>query len=1044
MFLGFNLNFEDFSSTKGLKKIDKIFLDFIKIKDKEIFDILIQSRKDNISIEKSKKYELIIIKLPILLEKFLATKFNLYDQLESISNRQEDYQIIYEAKKSFIQRYVLHRYTENSYKEIDFDSISFKIQKILGKFSELQFAKQILFYMKDIDKFSKEIDLFVQYSAYMIFTNSEIFLFNVSRKKDPDNFLRSYKIDQFAKKISFNFDYRDSINSDKISSLESRYCIYCHKKNKDSCSKGLHIISNQYKDSKLKGCPLNQKISEMNYLVSLGYYIAAMSVIILDNPIFALTGKRICNDCELSCIYQKQDPVNVPSIESNILEVVLSMPYGAEIYFLLTKWNPLNFLFPSPCEYSSRNVLVAGIGPAGIAISHYLLNLGHNVFAIDVSAIKELKIEYKKPIKYWYEFLKEISNEYSYGFGGVSDYGITSRWNKSNLHLSRILLTRRENFHLWGNVRLGSSLSIKNAFKMGFDHIILSLGAGRPKAFKFANYFSRNIYTSNEFLMRINQSKPYLWKDIDQLFIVRLPIVILGCGLSAIDSAVEAIQYYIAQLEDFEEKYLRLLQYNPALEQLFSCEEEVIIKEFLEDSRALSKLDNLGKISFLKKKNAVTILSRSRVQNSSAYSENFSEIEFALSMGIIFEENAKIKDLKYGDDGMLNQIYLESKILPVNFFITAIGNFSNDFFENKKYFDFESKYFLNIDKTISYLGDCNQFYVGSVVKALASAKDSFFAIHNALMSKEPKYNYQLLYNEMKFKFTSCLVSIKKISSKILLLKVRSPSIATNFQPGQFCRLSSALHKEDNLFAPKFFTIFDVDLYKGEIDFVISITDVKYQKIKKIFSRGSHISLLGPSGTGISINEQEYSSKIVIFIAKDIRIASIYQIAKYFKLKKFKIILFLSFSTQEYMFFLEKFSQIADDIFVNIEDVSSCTTKILQASIFTSIKLAMSKDYVNSYFINADEIFLSLDNKSLSEILFLDNIDKSKLRYFHNDRSVFCAAKGICGSCIVKKPGSEEYIFACRKHIYNFNLLDTNSSSINPISSLENIKKILTI
>lgn len=79
----------------------------------------------------------------------------------------------------------------------------------------------------------------------------------------------------------------------------------------------------------------------------------------------------------------KQDPVNIPLVESNILEQVLRLPWGTEIYVLLTKWNPLNIDEPLPRAFTGYNVLVTGMGPAGFALSHYLLNEGHKVTAID-------------------------------------------------------------------------------------------------------------------------------------------------------------------------------------------------------------------------------------------------------------------------------------------------------------------------------------------------------------------------------------------------------------------------------------------------------------------------------------------------------------------------------------------------------------------------------------------------------------------------------------------------------------------------------------
>ena len=102
------------------------------------------------------------------------------------------------------------------------------------------------------------------------------------------------------------------------------------------------------------------------------------------------TGHRICNDCMKACIYQKQEPVNIPQIETGVLTDVLQMPWGVEIYGLLTRWNPLNVHRPYALPYNGRNVLVVGLGPAGYTLSHYLLNEGFGVVAIDGLKIEPL------------------------------------------------------------------------------------------------------------------------------------------------------------------------------------------------------------------------------------------------------------------------------------------------------------------------------------------------------------------------------------------------------------------------------------------------------------------------------------------------------------------------------------------------------------------------------------------------------------------------------------------------------------------------------
>jgi NADPH-dependent glutamate synthase beta subunit-like oxidoreductase len=107
--------------------------------------------------------------------------------------------------------------------------------------------------------------------------------------------------------------------------------------------------------------------------------LAALAVIMIDNPMVPGTGHRICNDCMKACIFQKQEPVNIPQIETSILTDVLALPWGFEIYDLLTRWNPLRARAPTPLPYNGKNVLVVGLGPAGYTLAHYLWNEGFGV-----------------------------------------------------------------------------------------------------------------------------------------------------------------------------------------------------------------------------------------------------------------------------------------------------------------------------------------------------------------------------------------------------------------------------------------------------------------------------------------------------------------------------------------------------------------------------------------------------------------------------------------------------------------------------------------
>ncbi len=73
---------------------------------------------------------------------------------------------------------------------------------------------------------------------------------------------------------------------------------------------------------------------------------------------------------------------------------VLDLPYGFEIYSLLTRWNPLNAKRPFALPYNGKNVLVVGRGRAGYTLAHYLLNEGFGVIGMDGLKIEPLPEEW--------------------------------------------------------------------------------------------------------------------------------------------------------------------------------------------------------------------------------------------------------------------------------------------------------------------------------------------------------------------------------------------------------------------------------------------------------------------------------------------------------------------------------------------------------------------------------------------------------------------------------------------------------------------------
>ena len=340
---------------------------------------------------------------------------------------------------------------------------------------------------------------------------------------------------------------------------EIHYCVLCHERDKDSCSKGLREQSGKIAVNplgiELGGCPLDEHISEMHMLRKAGDAIGALALITLNNPLCPGTGHRICNDCMKSCIYQKQEPVNIPEIETGVLTDVLQMPWGVEIYGLLTRWNPLNVRRPYALPYNGKNILVAGLGPAGYTLAHYLVNEGFGVVGIDGLKIEPLPADIvgtgeapPSPIRDWSEIYRQLDDRVLEGFGGVSEYGITVRWDKNFLTLLHLTLARRRGLKLYGGIRFGGTLTIEDAWAYGFDHVAMATGAGRPTVIDMKNNLIRGIRKASDFLMALQLTGAFKRDALPNLQ-MRVPAVVIGGGLTAIDTATELMAYYPLQVE---------------------------------------------------------------------------------------------------------------------------------------------------------------------------------------------------------------------------------------------------------------------------------------------------------------------------------------------------------------------------------------------------------------------------------------------------------------------------------------------------------------
>jgi NADPH-dependent glutamate synthase beta subunit-like oxidoreductase len=461
---------------------------------------------------------------------------------------------------------------------------------------------------------------------------------------------------------------------------EIHYCVLCHERDKDSCSKGIRDAKAAAEGQKapafvnalgieLNGCPLDEKISEMHMLRKHGDALGALAIVMLDNPMCPGTGHRICNDCMKACIYQKQEPVNIPQIETGVLTDVLRLPFGVEIYGLLTRWNPLNVRRPYQLPYNGKNVLVVGLGPAGYTLSHYLSNEGFGVVGIDGLKIEPLPAEWTgddttppAPMRDWQEMYRALDERVLEGFGGVSEYGITVRWDKNFLTLLHLTLARRKGLRMYGGQRFGGTVTVDDAWQYGFDHVAIAAGAGKPTVIDLKNNLIRGIRKASDFLMALQLTGAFKREALPNLQ-ARLPAVVIGGGLTGVDTATELMAYYPVQVEKTLERYEALAAElgAEAVRAQYDAEELAVLDEFcahgaaVRDERAAAERDGRAPnfVPLLRAWGGVTLAYRKRMVDSPAYRLNHEEVVKALEEGIVFAENLNPIEAVADDAGAL-------------------------------------------------------------------------------------------------------------------------------------------------------------------------------------------------------------------------------------------------------------------------------------------------------------------------------------------------------------------------------------------------------
>jgi NADPH-dependent glutamate synthase beta subunit-like oxidoreductase/NAD(P)H-flavin reductase len=762
---------------------------------------------------------------------------------------------------------------------------------------------------------------------------------------------------------------------------EIHYCILCHERDKDSCSKGIKnpdgSISINPLDIPLAGCPLDEKISEMHYMRKNGDAIGALALVMISNPMCPGTGHRICNDCMKACIYQKQDPVNIPQIETAVLTDALNLPWGVEIYGLLTRWNPLNIARPYALPYNGKNVLVVGMGPAGYTLAHYLMNEGFGVVGVDGLKIEPFDEELvgspgrsPRPIYSWSEIYKPLDERVLEGFGGVSEYGITVRWDKNFLTLLHLILARRDTLRMYGGVRFGGTITIDDAWNLGFCHIAVAAGAGRPTIIDLKNNLANGIRKASDFLMALQLTGAFKRSALPNLQ-VRLPALVIGGGLTAIDTATELFAYYPVQVEKVLDRYEQLVE-EIGEESVLACftpYEQDVLKEFLthgaairmERARAESANEKPNFVRLIREWGGVSIVYRKRLVDSPAYRLNHEEVIKALEEGISFIEGMNPEEAIVDDGNNLCAVRFKSKDrtveMPARSMMVAAGTTPNITYEKehagsfqldskRKFFaphrmkrnsdgtfalepapDGTSAFFTSYSKDgrfITYYGDNHPLYAGNVVKAMASARDGYPHVtalfQDELAALDPENQverdaaWKALCAELDREFVARVSEVRRLTPTIVEVIVEAPAAARRFRPGQFYRLQNyetyarSVRGTRLLMEGIALTGAWVDRDRGLLSLIALELGVS-SRLCRYLQPGEPVVVMGPTGSPTEIEPNEN----VLLAGGGLGNAVLFSIAKAMREKGNRVIYFAGYRKGEDLFKREEIEAATEQV-----------------------------------------------------------------------------------------------------------------------------------
>jgi len=276
---------------------------------------------------------------------------------------------------------------------------------------------------------------------------------NKERMKIPRQLMPEQN--SFSRRLNFN-----EVNlgfTEELAKLEAIRCLQCPK---PTC---------------VEGCPVGVKIGDFIALVADGDYLGAASKLKEDNLLPAICG-RVCpqeEQCEIKCVVGKKgEPVAIGRLERFVAD------YERET---------VGIRQPQLKPRTGKKIAIIGSGPAGLSCAGDLIQMGHDVTV--------------------FEALHEL--------GGVLIYGIPEFRLPKAIVKAEIDSLKALGVEFRKNAVIGFTDTVDELLANGYDSVFIAVGAGLPYFLNIQGENLNGVYSSNEFLTRVNLMKAYRFPEYD-------------------------------------------------------------------------------------------------------------------------------------------------------------------------------------------------------------------------------------------------------------------------------------------------------------------------------------------------------------------------------------------------------------------------------------------------------------------------------------------------------------------------------------------------